>query len=72
MEKGTMNTAAKHKHKAAPTTFDALIGELMPAAIHDRAAYGNAMEMVRRLAVIPGSTRTSPLSRHAVRADRRL
>lgn len=48
-----MSTTTKGKPKAAPTTFDALIGELMPTAIHDKAAYGNAMEMVRRLAVVP-------------------
>ena len=48
-----MSTTTKRKHSAAPTTFDALIGELMPAAIHDKAAYGNALEMVRRLAVVP-------------------
>ena len=53
MEKGTMSTTTKRNHNAAPTTFDALIGELMPTAIHDKAAYGNAMEMVRRLAVVP-------------------
>ena len=48
-----MSTTTKRKPKAAPTTFDALIGELMPTAIHDKAAYGNAMEMVRRLAIVP-------------------
>src|SRR5438105_15435432 len=53
MEKRTMSTTTKRKSKAAPTTFDALIGELMPTAIHDKAAYGNALEMVRRLAVVP-------------------
>src|SRR2546421_10928931 len=53
MEEGTMNATAKLNHKAAPTTFDALIGELMPTALHDHAAYGNALEMVRRLAVVP-------------------
>ena len=53
MEKRTMSTTTKLNHKAAPTTFDALIGELMPTAIHDKAAYGNAMEMVRRLAIVP-------------------
>src|SRR5437773_4031201 len=53
MEKRTMNTTAKLNRKSAPTTFDALIGELMPTAIHDQAAYGNALEMVRRLAVVP-------------------
>ena len=45
--------AAKHKPKAVPTTFHALIGELMSAAIHDKAAHRNAMEMVRRLAIVP-------------------
>ncbi len=53
MEKRTMSTTTKRNHKAAPTTFDALIAELMPTAIRDKAAYGNAMEMVRRLAVVP-------------------
>ena len=53
MEKGPMTTTARRNQKAAPTTFDALVGELMPAAIHDKAAYGYAMEMVRRLAVVP-------------------
>ena len=53
MEKGTMSTTTKLNHKAAPTTFHALIGELMPTAIHDQAAYGNALEMVRRLTVVP-------------------
>src|SRR5437667_9511976 len=53
MEKRTMTTTTKRKRKAAPTTFDALIGELMPTAIHDKAAYVNALEMVRRLAVVP-------------------
>ena len=53
MEIRTMSTTTKRKRQAAPTTFDALIGELMPAAIHDKAAYGNTMEMVRRLAVVP-------------------
>jgi HTH-type transcriptional regulator/antitoxin HigA len=48
-----MSTTTKRKPKAAPTTFDALIGELMPTAIHDKIAYGNALEMVRRLAVVP-------------------
>jgi HTH-type transcriptional regulator/antitoxin HigA len=48
-----MSTATKINPRAAPTTFDALIGELMPTAIHDRVAYGNAMEMVRRLAFVP-------------------
>ena len=48
-----MSTTTKRKPKAAPTTFDALIGELMPTAIHDKAAYAGAMEMVRRLAVVP-------------------
>lgn len=32
-------STTKRKPKAAPTTFDALIGELMPTAIHDKAAY---------------------------------
>lgn len=49
----TMNTINKLNPNAVPTTFEALIGELMPTAIHDEAAYGNAMEMVRRLAVVP-------------------
>ena len=53
MEKGIMSTTTKRMPKAAPTTFGALIGELMPSAIYDKAAYGNAMEMVRRLAVVP-------------------
>ena len=53
MEKKTMSTTTKHNRKSAPTTFDALIGEWMPAAIHDKAAYGSAMEMVRRLGVVP-------------------
>jgi HTH-type transcriptional regulator/antitoxin HigA len=53
MEKGIMSAATKLNRKAAPTTFDALIGELMPTAIHDKAAYENAMEMIRRLAVVP-------------------
>jgi antitoxin component HigA of HigAB toxin-antitoxin module len=53
MEKGLMSTSTRRKRKPAPATFDALIGELMPTAIHDQAAYGNAMEMVRRLAVVP-------------------
>ena len=53
MEKKIMSTTTKRKHKAAPTTFDALVCELMPTAIHDKAAYGDAMEMVRRLAVVP-------------------
>lgn len=48
-----MSTTTKRKPKAMPTTFDALIGELMPTAIHDKVAYANAMEMVRRLAVLP-------------------
>jgi len=48
-----MSTTAKHKSIAAPTTFDALIGEWMPTAIHDKTAYRNALEMVRRLAVVP-------------------
>jgi len=48
-----MTTTTKRSHKTAPNTFDALIGELMPTAIHDKAAYGNALEMVRRLAVVP-------------------
>ncbi len=48
-----MSATTKRNRKAAPTTFDALIGELMPTAIHDKAAYGNALEMVRRLAVVP-------------------
>jgi hypothetical protein len=38
MEKRTMSTTTKRNPKAAPTTFDALIGELMPTAIHDQAA----------------------------------
>jgi HTH-type transcriptional regulator / antitoxin HigA len=53
MEKGIMSATTKLNRKAAPTTFDALIGELMPTAIHDKAAYENAMEMIRRLAVVP-------------------
>ena len=53
MEKGTMKTTTRRKPKAAPNTFDALIGELMPTAIHDKVSYGNALEMVRRLAVAP-------------------
>ena len=48
-----MRTSTKLIYKAAPTTFDALIGELMPTAIRDKAAYANALEMVRRLAVAP-------------------
>ena len=48
-----MRTTTKFNHQAVPTRFDALIGELMPTAIHDRVAYGNAVEMVRRLAVVP-------------------
>ncbi|MGI8979486.1 MAG: helix-turn-helix domain-containing protein [Pirellulaceae bacterium] len=48
-----MSTTTKQKPKAAPTTFGALIEELMPTAIHDKAGYGNAMEMVRRLAIVP-------------------
>ena len=48
-----MSTSTKCKPKAVPAMFDDLIGELMPTAIHDRAGYGNAMEMVRRLAVVP-------------------
>jgi len=47
-----MSTTTRRTRKAAPTTFDALIGELIPTAIHDKAAYANAMEMVRRLAVV--------------------
>jgi HTH-type transcriptional regulator/antitoxin HigA len=53
MEKGPMSAIAKRKPIAVPTTFDALIGELMPTAIHDKVAYGNALEMIRRLAVVP-------------------
>jgi len=48
-----MSTTTRRSVTAAPTTFDALIGALMPTAIHDRAAYGNALEMIRRLAVVP-------------------
>ena len=48
-----MSTTTKRKPKAAPTTFDALIGEWMPTAIHDKAAYANALEMIRRLAIVP-------------------
>ncbi|MBI3411559.1 MAG: helix-turn-helix domain-containing protein [Planctomycetes bacterium] len=48
-----MSTHTKLFHKAVPTTFDALIGELMPTAVHDTGAYENALEMVRRLAVVP-------------------
>jgi HTH-type transcriptional regulator/antitoxin HigA len=52
-----MSITTKHSRKAAPTktvptTFDALIRECMPTAIHDKAAYDNALEMVRRLAVV--------------------
>jgi len=36
-----------------PATYDGLIRDLMPAAIHDRAAYDNTLEMVRRLARVP-------------------
>jgi HTH-type transcriptional regulator / antitoxin HigA len=46
-------TANQTRKKTAPTTFDALVREWMPTAIHDKAAYNNAMEMVRRLAVVP-------------------
>ncbi len=53
MEKRLMSTTTKRKQSAAPATFDALVCELMPTAIHDKTAYGNAMEMVRRLAVVP-------------------
>jgi HTH-type transcriptional regulator / antitoxin HigA len=53
MEKRLMNTTTRRKPQAAPTTFDALIGALMPTAIHDKVSYGNAMEMIRRLAVVP-------------------
>ena len=53
MEKKIMSTTTKRKQPTAPTTFDTLVCELMPAAIHDKAAYGNAMEMVRRLAIVP-------------------
>src|SRR5262245_37807723 len=52
MEEGAMRTTSKHR-KNVPTTFDALICELMPSAIHDKVAYGNALEMVRRLATVP-------------------
>lgn len=48
-----MTTTTKRNQNAAPTTFEALVGELMPAAILDKAAYESAMEMVRRLAVVP-------------------
>jgi antitoxin component HigA of HigAB toxin-antitoxin module len=48
-----MSATTKRSHKTAPATFDALVGELMPSAIHDKTAYGNAIEMVRRLAVVP-------------------
>jgi HTH-type transcriptional regulator/antitoxin HigA len=48
-----MKTATKRRPKAAPTTFGALIGELMPTAIHDKTSYGNALDMIRRLAVVP-------------------
>lgn len=48
-----MNTITKRNGKTLPMTFNALFGELMPAAIYDKAAYENAMEMIRRLAVVP-------------------
>ncbi len=48
-----MSTTTKRNHKSVPTTVDALIGELVPTAIHDKVAYGNAMEMIRRLASVP-------------------
>lgn len=48
-----MNITTQRNRKHAPTTFGALIRELMPTAIHDKAAYSNAMEMIRRLAVVP-------------------
>src|SRR5580693_2429997 len=53
MEKRIMSATTKRNRQAVPATFDALIGELMPAAIHDKVAYANALEMVRRLAVVP-------------------
>ena len=48
-----MSTTTKRNPKPVPTTFEALIGQLMPTAIHDKVAYGNAMEMIRRLAIVP-------------------
>jgi HTH-type transcriptional regulator/antitoxin HigA len=48
-----MSITTKRNQGTAPTTFHALIGELMPTAIHDKATYRNALEMVRRLAVVP-------------------
>jgi HTH-type transcriptional regulator/antitoxin HigA len=48
-----MSTTTKRNRKPVPTTFDALIGELMPSAIHDKPAYANALEMIRRIAVVP-------------------
>ena len=71
-----MSATTKLNRKAAPTTFDGLIGELMPTAIHDKAAHENAMEMVRRLAVVPALNEDQ--SRYLdtlcvlVAADRRL
>lgn len=53
MEKRTMNTTIRHPRNAPPATFSELVGGLMPTAIHDKVAYENAMEMVRRLAVVP-------------------
>jgi HTH-type transcriptional regulator / antitoxin HigA len=48
-----MRTTTKRRTKAMPTRFEALIGEWMPMAIHDKVGHRNAMEMVRRLAVVP-------------------
>ena len=49
-----MNTTTKRRRAVSlPTTFEGLVGELMPCAIHDKVAYLNAMEMVQALARVP-------------------
>ena len=51
-----MKNRTKTGSNPVPDTFEELVAELCPRAIHDRIDYDNAIEMIRRLAVIPRHT----------------
>jgi len=54
-----VNAANDVKAVALPEEFDDLVREHMPAAIHDEAAYGNAMEAIDRLTSSLGGLSTA-------------
>lgn len=48
-----MKTTRKTVDGRVPDTFEGLVGELVPSAIHDKVGHRNAMLMIDRLARVP-------------------